>query len=110
MCRKIKPFWICCPRTPASRNGFTSPDGFWVNANVVLMGTDRTSIHKPEFCLPGQGWNIDDAQSLKDLIHIAGPTAFDLPVMKLVATGEALVNGQRVSERGIYVYWFVADG
>ena len=50
----------CFPKTPVTPNGFTqTTNGFWVNANIILMGMDRTSIHKPDFCLPGQGWNID---------------------------------------------------
>ena len=32
------------------------------------MGMDRTSIHKPEFCLPGQGWRIDQKTTV-DLAH-----------------------------------------
>ena len=37
---------------------YESADGLYVNANVILMGTDRTSIHKADLCLPGQGWQI----------------------------------------------------
>jgi len=33
-----------------------------------------------------------------------------LPVVKLVATKELNQNGQRVKYRGLYVYWYVADG
>src|SRR6266446_1666958 len=39
---------------------YIAPDRFSVQANVVLMGADRTSIHKPEFCLGEQGFKIDD--------------------------------------------------
>src|SRR5262245_45123990 len=35
---------------------YEAPDKFWVSVNAVLMGTDRTSIHKPEYCLAGQGF------------------------------------------------------
>ena len=38
---------------------YRAPDGFEVSVNVVLMGSDRTSLHKTEFCLEGQGWRID---------------------------------------------------
>ena len=43
---------------------YVDTNGFWVNANVILMGMDRTSIHKPDFCLPGQGWNIDKKETV----------------------------------------------
>jgi len=88
---------------------YIAPDKFWVQASVVLMGADRTSIHKPQFCLAGSGLNIDAAASLETTIHIERPVPYDLPVMKLVATKEVLVEGRKTPVRGIYVYWFVAD-
>ena len=44
---------------------YQAPDGFWTTAAIVLMGADRTSIHRPDYCLPGHGWTIDgqDRQS-----------------------------------------------
>jgi uncharacterized protein DUF3485 len=73
------------------------------------MGADRTSIHKPEFCLGGQGYKIDDGASSQTTVHIDRPVPYELPVMKLVSTKEATINGRKVIARGIYVYWFVAD-
>jgi hypothetical protein len=38
---------------------YTSADtNFSAQVNVVLMGTDRASLHKPQFCLTGGGWTI----------------------------------------------------
>src|SRR6185503_1967488 len=54
-------------------------------SSVVLMGTDRTSIHKAEYCLQGQGLHIDQATT--DVVHIDGPQPYDLPVIKIVASG-----------------------
>ncbi|MDP6754477.1 MAG: hypothetical protein QGF56_12380, partial [Verrucomicrobiota bacterium] len=42
--------------TTYGRRRYTLPDGSWIENSVVLMGQDRTSIHKPEYCLPGQGF------------------------------------------------------
>jgi hypothetical protein len=86
---------------------YTAPDGFWVNANIVLMGTDRTSIHKPEFCIPGQGWRIDQ----KERIHlsIAGQHPRQLRVAKWTITNFIQdASGQKKEVRGLYVFWFVA--
>ena len=63
---------------------YTAPDGFWVNANIILMGMDRTSIHKPEFCLPGQGWRIDKKETVS--IPIPGPHPYQLQVAKWTLT------------------------
>jgi hypothetical protein len=87
---------------------YTADDGFQMLANVVLMGSSRASIHKPQICLTAQGWKIDDALSRVDLVHLDQPFSYDLPVMRLVATAKQVeANGQTVTEQGVYVYWFV---
>lgn len=87
---------------------YSGSDKFEILLNVVLMGTDRTSIHKPQFCLGGQGWSIDDTKSGESSVRIDRPIPYDLPVMKLVTTREVTVDSQRAVYRGIFVYWFVA--
>jgi hypothetical protein len=78
---------------------------------IVLMGTDRTSIHKPQFCLQGAGWDFDDHDSKPDTIRIQSPHPYDLPVTRMIMTRpEKLANGENITVSGIYVYWFVADG
>src|SRR5277367_4749270 len=37
---------------------YIAPDGSQTSGTIILMGADRTSIHKPDYCLPGQGWTI----------------------------------------------------
>lgn len=86
---------------------YTADDGFQTLANVVLMGSSRGSIHKPQICLTGQGWTIDDAVSRVDEVHLEKPVAYDLPVMHLVASRPVEVSGQKVTEQGVFVYWFV---
>lgn len=88
---------------------YKAPDGFLVQLRVVLMGTDRTSMHKPQFCLTGSGWNIDPEASAELRVPVARPFGYELPVVKLVATKEAMVNGEKTVARGVYIYWFVAD-
>ena len=87
---------------------YTQPDGFWATANVVLMGTDRTSIHKPQICMTGQGWQGDDAATRVEPVRIEKPVAYELPVMHMVSTLNTVDNdGKPVTVRGIYVYWFI---
>src|SRR5262245_49023294 len=45
--------------TSFGRRLYEAADGFHIQASVVLMGADRTSLHKPQFCFQGQGWAID---------------------------------------------------
>jgi len=87
---------------------YKTTNGFWVNANIVLMGMDRTSIHKPEYCLPGQGWRIDKKTTVR--IPIQGPHPCQLRVAKWVITNFIPdANGQKQEMRGLYVFWFVAN-
>jgi hypothetical protein len=72
------------------------------------MGTDRTSIHKPEYCLPGQGFQIRSAT--KDVIRIPRPHPYDLPVTRIVASRTFRAsNGVTQNVSAVFVYWFVAD-
>ena len=84
---------------------YHAPDGFELDLRVVLMGYDRTSLHKPQFCLTGQGWQID--QTIETTIAMEKPVKYDLPIIELVATGTE--NGHRTAERAIYFYWYVAE-
>jgi len=95
--------------TSFGQRRYEAPDGFVTLLNVVLMGSDRTSLHKPQFCLEGQGWHIDPTASTSTSIPIEKPFKYDLPVVKLIASQEATVDGQKQLLRGVYVYWFVAD-
>jgi hypothetical protein len=97
------------PDTSYVQRIYAAPDGFQLQAQAVLMGTDRTSIHKPERCLPAQGWAVDESRSGEEIVHIQKPHQYDLPVMKLLATKSAEQDGKLTTWRGIYVYWFIAD-
>jgi hypothetical protein len=97
------------PDTSFGQRLYRAPDGFEASVNVVLMGSDRTSLHKTEFCLEGQGWRIDQGASLETKVRMERPYPYDLAVMKFVASREATIGGERRTARGIYVMWFVAD-
>lgn len=86
---------------------YRAPDGFETLLNVVLMGTDRTSIHKPQLCLVGGGWRIDKTELVT--VPVPRPHPYELPVVKLTTTKEGTINGRPATVRGVYVYWFVAD-
>ena len=88
---------------------YTANDGFQTLANVVLMGSSRSSIHKPQICLTGQGWSIDDAASHEEIVHMDKPAPYDLHVMRLLASRQLDVDGQKTLATGLYVYWFVDE-
>ena len=95
--------------TSFAERRYISRENGWFLLNIVLMGSDRTSMHKPEFCLPGGGWNIDQAESKDDVVPMQRPYAYNLPVRKLMTTREIVADGQKETLRGVYVYWFATD-
>jgi hypothetical protein len=87
---------------------YEAPDGFGVTGTIILMGADRTSIHRPEYCFQGQGWDVESKTEVK--IPIAGAAPYELPVMKWVTRKTVeTADGQKQEIRGVYVFWFVAD-
>lgn len=95
--------------TTIGRRGFSGEDGFEAVFTVVLMGTDRTSIHRPQICLTGQGWAIDSNSGDAASITVEKPHRYALPVRKLVASKEVKTEAGSATARAVFVYWFVAD-
>lgn len=92
--------------TTFGRRRYEMDDGFRPVVSVVLMGTDRTSIHQPQFCLVGSGWVIDKTEHVT--LRIDRPYNYDLPVMKLTTSTHLLDERKHFAAvSGIYVYWFV---
>lgn len=78
----------------------------WIDTTVVLMGTDRTSIHKPEICLTGQGWHPGPAELSS--VTLRRPVSYDLDVTRLVGRKTIKIREQDVDLRAVYAYWFVS--
>ncbi len=100
--------WLPADTTYA-RRVYRAPDGFGIQLNVVLMGQDRSSIHRPQICLTGQGFTIERSDLLE--IDVPKPHPYRLPVMRLTASGSSRsADGRDHAYKAVYVYWFVADG
>jgi hypothetical protein len=84
-----------------------SNNRFSVQTSVVLMGSDRTSIHQPQYCLDAQGWHIEKTERV--LLRMDRPHPYELPTLRLT-TSQDVKNkfNQLVHLKGIYVYWFVS--
>jgi hypothetical protein len=73
------------------------------------MGTDRTSIHKPEYCLVGQGEEIVGSELIT--VPMSKPHPYELKVMKISTRSRRQArDGQFIPLSGVFMYWFVADG
>lgn len=72
--------------------------------SIVLSGRDRTSIHRPELCLVGQGWTIEQ-RSHAVFEHPSGGL---VPAAVLHLSREVVdARGVRRAVPSIFVYWFV---
>jgi len=94
--------------TTYARRLYKAADGFQLVLGVVMMGTDRTSIHKPEFCLTSQGWRIVERDTLP--LPLDHPPGYQLPARRFTTSFVAQDRAGRVVRAGgVYVFWFVAD-
>jgi hypothetical protein len=88
---------------------YQAPDGFNARAIVILMGADRTSIHRPEYCLVGQGWAPCEKTAVN--IPIVDRKPYSLPVMKwIIRNSMQTSDGQNQELHAVYVFWYVANG
>jgi len=101
--------WHTLPKdTTYGQRAYKAPDGFEMGLNVVLMGTDRTSIHRPELCLSGIGWSIDPQELAT--VSVFEPHPYQLEVRKLTGSHPwETATGEKKVQRVVFVYWFVAD-
>lgn len=95
------------PDTSYSERLYFDPDGLRIQSTVILMGADRTSIHRPEYCLPGQGWKIDKKETVT--IPIADNPPYQLQVARWdLSTSVQQADGSKATVYALYVYWYVA--
>jgi hypothetical protein len=100
---------ILPPDTVYGRRVYTAPDGFQTFVSIVVMGTDRTSIHKPQYCLNGQGESIVQSEIIP--IPINKPHPYTLQAQKLTTRSYRRNSaGEMAPISGVFIYWFVADG
>jgi EpsI family protein len=75
--------------------------------SIVLSGRDRSSIHRPELCLVGQGWTV--AEGRQQVFRLAGAGGASFPVTVLPVRREVqTAEGKRVVPQ-LVVYWFVGS-
>lgn len=83
---------------------YTSFGGEQINCQVVLSGGEKRSIHRPETCLPAQGWTKKTSQ----VIPVKLDDGRTLEVMKLVISRPVEVQpGVRKELTSLFIYWFI---
>jgi hypothetical protein len=70
-----------------------------VNCEIVLTGAERSSIHRAEVCLLGQGWTLLSAEEVN--VPVAAGRAQRVKLLRL----SKLRDGQQLF--GYFLYWYV---
>jgi hypothetical protein len=96
------------PDTVFGRRKYGDSGGFVAQMSAVMMQTDRTSIHRPQTCITGQGWKILKTEVID--IPVASPRPYVLKATCLTSTREAkLKTGESRPISSLYIYWFVSE-
>ena len=94
--------------TSFARRVYFRPDGSPIDANIILMGSDRSSIHKADYCLAGSGFTTERKDTAR--LQIAGPVPYELSVAKWTVNRIVEQGGAKRRDHALYVFWFAADG
>ncbi|MFZ4484054.1 MAG: exosortase-associated EpsI family protein [Chthoniobacterales bacterium] len=90
--------------TQFAKKVYQDLSGDSLTTQIVLSGGEKRSIHRPEVCLPGQGWTIQSSE----VIPITLANGHALEVMKLTLVREIeLASGERRHLKSYFLYWFV---
>ena len=84
--------------TTILKRNYTAFDGYEYSVNVVVSGRSRGSIHRPELCLPAQGFQILKAERRRFRVRGGRPREC------MVVTALASHSARRFS----LAYWFVS--
>lgn len=89
-----------------ARTAYMNVQGRQIIASVILSGMIKRSLHRPEVCLPGQGWTI--AESRPTQVSLKDGASFDATMLRIFVDkmGE---DGRRKRMRGVNIYWYVGS-
>ena len=91
--------------TQFARKIYTSPDRDQIFVSIVLSGDDMaSSIHRPERCLPAQGWVLQTSK--KELIPLSDGKSLRTTLLKSIRPVVDLAGNHR-SVINLNYYWFI---
>jgi exosortase len=91
-----------------ARTGYASANGRQILATVIMSGFEKRSLHRPEVCLPAQGWTVTDRMPVS--LHLADGRDVDVMMMRVFRDVEPK-PGVRIRTRAVNFYWYIgSDG
>lgn len=76
-------------------------------ATIVLSGPARRALHRPDICLPGQGWSI--AGKVEVPVHLSDGREITVMMMR-VFRDTLNESGRLVRLRGLNLFWYQGYG
>lgn len=93
--------------TKFSRKVYSNPQGDQILVSIVLGGEDmNTSIHRPERCLPAQGWTIIDSSRVAIPLNDAGQDVLKVTRLHNERPFQDR-DGRKFNLYNLNYYWFV---
>jgi hypothetical protein len=96
--------------TTFARKTYGTPDSAEqdrILCSIILSGREKRSIHRPERCLPAQGWRIESSRVVT--IPLASGHKLQATAL-LLERPVALTNGTTINLDSYFLYWFVGKG
>jgi EpsI family protein len=91
--------------TQFARKNYKNAAGDRISVSIVLSGDDMTnSIHRPERCLPAQGWSVQSSE--KKVLPMANGKTLGVTKLRDVRSIE-LPDKSRATLHNVNYYWFV---
>ena len=87
---------------------YASATGRQIMTTVILSGFVKRSLHRPEVCLPNQGWTVTDRTQIP--LHLKDGRDITVMMMRIFRDNESQ-PGVRIRTRAVNFYWYIgSDG
>lgn len=97
---------VLAPDTRFARKTYTGPRGDRIFVSIVMSGDDMTnSIHRPERCLPAQGWSLQ--ASARQVLPVAGNKKIEVTKLRDIRMVDRKEGAPPALLRGLNYYWFI---
>jgi len=87
---------------------FVSRESLLVDLTIVTSGKDKRSIHRPERCIPAQGYSIRDRQAITIKLPEGKRKRINVMMLRLVNTVIEPETKKRSYNKMIVFYWYAS--
>lgn len=88
------------------RDVYSSSNGRQIMATVILSGFVKRSLHRPEVCLPNQGWTVTERAPVS--LPLADGRELTIMMMRIFRDSEPQ-PGVRIRTRALNFYWYIGS-